>query len=76
MSINELETLRHSASHIMAHAVKRLWPDVKLAIGPAIEDGFYYDFDWAARRSWSRSNRPPPRPAGSPRTASPSTPPP
>ncbi|MCX5776068.1 MAG: threonine--tRNA ligase [Candidatus Firestonebacteria bacterium] len=45
MSNNDLEILRHSASHIMAQAVKRLWPDVKLAIGPAIEDGFYYDFD-------------------------------
>ena len=36
---------RHSTSHIMAQAVKRLWPATKLAIGPAIEDGFYYDFD-------------------------------
>ena len=41
----ELDTLRHSTSHIMAQAVKRLFPGVKLAIGPAIEDGFYYDFD-------------------------------
>jgi len=39
------EVYRHSASHIMAHAVKDLFPDVKLAIGPAIEEGFYYDFD-------------------------------
>jgi threonyl-tRNA synthetase len=39
-----LPTLRHSASHIMAQAVKRLFPDAKVAIGPAIEDGFYYDF--------------------------------
>jgi len=38
---------RHTASHIMAQAVKRLYPDTKLAIGPAIEDGFYYDFDRA-----------------------------
>jgi len=37
--------LRHTASHILAQAVKRLYPDAKLAIGPAIEDGFYYDFD-------------------------------
>lgn len=36
---------RHSSAHIMAHAVKRLWPDTKLAIGPAIDKGFYYDFD-------------------------------
>ncbi|MCF0155993.1 MAG: threonine--tRNA ligase [Veillonella sp.] len=37
--------LRHSASHILAQAVKRLWPQAKLAIGPAIDKGFYYDFD-------------------------------
>ena len=37
--------LRHTASHILAQAVKRLYPDVKLAIGPAIDTGFYYDFD-------------------------------
>lgn len=36
---------RHTAAHILAQAVKRLYPDVKLAIGPAIENGFYYDFD-------------------------------
>jgi threonyl-tRNA synthetase len=39
-----LATLRHSTSHVMAQAVKRLYPGVKVAIGPAIEDGFYYDF--------------------------------
>ncbi len=39
-----LPTLRHSSSHVMAQAVKELFPDVRLAIGPAIEDGFYYDF--------------------------------
>lgn len=39
------ETLRHTASHILAQAVKRLYPSVKLAIGPSIENGFYYDFD-------------------------------
>jgi len=36
---------RHTSSHILAHAVKKLWPEAKLAIGPAIENGFYYDFD-------------------------------
>ena len=41
----DLLTLRHSASHVMAQAVKELYPEVKLGIGPAIEDGFYYDFD-------------------------------
>ncbi|MGN1421702.1 MAG: threonine--tRNA ligase [Eubacterium sp.] len=39
------KTFNHTASHIMAQAVKRLYPDVKLTIGPAIENGFYYDFD-------------------------------
>lgn len=43
--MNALQTLRHTASHILAQAVKRLFPDVKLAIGPAIDTGFYYDFD-------------------------------
>ena len=41
------KAFRHTASHVMAQAVKRLYPDVKLAIGPAIDDGFYYDFDKA-----------------------------
>lgn len=41
----DLATLRHSTSHVMAQAVKSLWPDVKLGIGPSIEDGFYYDFE-------------------------------
>ena len=41
------EIFRHTTSHILAQAVKRLYPDAKLAIGPAIEDGFYYDFDFA-----------------------------
>ena len=45
MELNELQTLRHSASHVLAQAVKRLFPDTKLAIGPAIDTGFYYDFD-------------------------------
>ncbi len=40
-----LEILRHSAAHIMAEAVKELFPEVKVTIGPAIENGFYYDFD-------------------------------
>ena len=44
----DLHALRHSAAHIMAQAVRRLYPQVKLAIGPPIEDGFYYDLDLAA----------------------------
>ena len=42
-----LKVIRHTASHILAEAVKRLFPDAKVTIGPAIEDGFYYDFDAA-----------------------------
>ncbi len=42
---NNLEIMRHSASHVMAEAVLSIFPDAKFAIGPAIEDGFYYDFD-------------------------------
>ena len=40
-----LEIIRHSTSHLMAQAVKRLYPDARVTIGPAIESGFYYDFD-------------------------------
>lgn len=40
-----LKVIRHTAAHVMAEAVKRLYPDAKVTIGPAIEDGFYYDFD-------------------------------
>ena len=39
-----LEVIRHSAAHAMAQAVQELWPEVKVTIGPVIEDGFYYDF--------------------------------
>ena len=39
-----LETLRHDAAHVLAEAVKELWPEVQVTIGPVIEDGFYYDF--------------------------------
>ena len=45
VEMNELQTLRHSASHILAQAVKRLFPEAKLTIGPPIDNGFYYDFD-------------------------------
>lgn len=43
-----LEHLRHSTAHLLAAAVMELWPDVKRTIGPAIEDGFYYDFDFSS----------------------------
>ena len=42
---DRLDTMRHSAAHIMAAAVLELFPEAKLGIGPAIRDGFYYDFD-------------------------------
>jgi len=42
---NKLETMRHSTAHIMAGAVQTIFPEVKFGIGPAIKDGFYYDFD-------------------------------
>jgi threonyl-tRNA synthetase len=45
MSKPDLQIIRHSASHVLAQAVLELFPDAKLGIGPAIEDGFYYDFD-------------------------------
>ena len=41
----ELARMRHSAAHLMAEAVQEIFPDAKFGIGPAIEDGFYYDFD-------------------------------
>ncbi len=40
-----LRVIRHTASHVMAEAVKKLWPEAKVTIGPAVDDGFYYDFD-------------------------------
>src|SRR5919198_2755632 len=42
-----LAVLRHSSAHLLAEAVVRLYPDVKIAIGPAIENGFYYDFEFS-----------------------------
>ncbi len=42
-----LEVIRHSAAHLMAQAVKRLYPEAQVTIGPVIEDGFYYDFSYA-----------------------------
>ncbi|HEX9664219.1 MAG TPA: threonine--tRNA ligase, partial [Patescibacteria group bacterium] len=44
----QLETMRHSAAHLMAAAVQELYPAAKFGIGPVIENGFYYDFDLPA----------------------------
>ncbi len=52
-----LSTLRHSCSHVLAQAVKRLYPDAKLAIGPSISDGFYYDIDFSEPISESDFDR-------------------
>src|SRR5690242_4043051 len=43
--MTELERIRHSAAHVMATAILRLWPDAQFASGPAVETGFYYDVD-------------------------------
>lgn len=42
---NEVDTLRHSCAHVMAHAVQNIWPQAKFGIGPTIENGFYYDIE-------------------------------
>jgi len=44
-SDNQLQVMRHSAAHVMASAVQRLWPEAKFGVGPAVENGFYYDID-------------------------------
>ena len=54
---DRLDTMRHSAAHIMAAAVLELFPEAKLGIGPAIRDGFYYDFDLPARADARRTSR-------------------
>lgn len=46
--MSDIETLRHTASHILAQAVTKLYPGIKLGIGPAIDNGFYYDFEFPA----------------------------
>lgn len=46
LDLDSLEAIRHSMAHLLAAAVLRLWPEAKPTIGPAIEDGFYYDFDF------------------------------
>lgn len=48
--VDKLELARHSLSHVMAAAVLKLWPKVKFAIGPAVDNGFYYDFDFGKEK--------------------------
>src|SRR5213083_2251169 len=49
--MTELERIRHSAAHVMATAILRLWPDAQFAAGPPVENGFYYDVDLKHRIS-------------------------
>src|SRR4051794_19391064 len=42
---SEVDTMRHSAAHVMAHAIQKLWPQAKFGIGPTVENGFFYDID-------------------------------
>ena len=49
--MDELSRIRHSCAHVLATAVLRLWPEVKLDIGPPTEEGFYYDFELEHRFS-------------------------
>src|ERR1700746_3760229 len=44
-----LETMRHSAAHVMAHAIQKLWPSAKFGISPTVENGFYYDVEVPAK---------------------------
>ncbi len=59
MAVDEkLQTIRHSCAHVMAQAVLRLFPGTKIAIGPSIENGFYYDFDFPADKKISTEDFP------------------
>src|SRR6202044_2932525 len=49
--MTELERIRHSAAHVLATAILRLWPDAQFAAGPPVENGFYYDLELAHRIS-------------------------
>src|SRR5277367_669972 len=49
--MTELERIRHSAAHVMATAILRLWPEAQFAAGPPVENGFYYDLELAHRIS-------------------------
>src|SRR5258706_13880220 len=45
VNYSPLQRMRHSAAHVMAEAIQEMFPDARFGVGPAIEDGFYYDFD-------------------------------
>ena len=57
MAVDErLQTIRHSCAHVMAEAILKLFPGTKIAIGPAIENGFYYDFDFPTETKFSETD--------------------
>ena len=59
MAVDEqLQTVRHSCAHVMAEAILKLFPGTKIAIGPAIENGFYYDFDFPTDHKISETDFP------------------
>ncbi len=58
MSEENIQTVRHSCAHVMAEAIKHLFPGTKIAIGPAIENGFYYDFDFPKDVKFSEDSFP------------------
>src|SRR5262245_17307515 len=49
--MTELERIRHSAAHVLATAISKIWPDAQFAAGPPVENGFYYDVDLSHRIS-------------------------
>ena len=57
MAIDEhLQTVRHSCAHVMAEAILKLYPGTKIAIGPAIENGFYYDFEFPTETKFTETD--------------------
>jgi len=59
MAVDEkLQTARHSLAHVMAEAILKLIPETKIAIGPAIDNGFYYDFEFPAERKLTEADFP------------------
>ncbi len=58
MADEKLQTIRHSCAHVMAEAILKLFPGTKIAIGPAIDNGFYYDFDFPTNTKFTEENFP------------------
>ena len=58
MENEKLQTIRHSCAHVMAEAILKLYPGTKIAIGPAIDNGFYYDFDFPTTTKFTETDFP------------------